>query len=150
MKKTRIYVEMCVLLTCLLILWQFITIIFHIPSYYLPSPVDFFKYFIQFMQSGNMGLHITTTLYEIFIGTFWGIILGMILGYLLAKKQTFRASAYAIASHHADFTENFHCSAIHFMVWAWTDFQNSIGHSGSVLPYHGGGKQCIEENQFRI
>ena len=119
MKKTRIYVEMCVLLTCLLILWQFITIIFHIPSYYLPSPVDFFKYFIQFMQSGNMGLHITTTL-------------------------------YAIASHHADFTENFHCSAIHFMVWAWTDFQNSIGHSGSVLPYHGGGKQCIEENQFRI
>lgn len=87
MKKTRIYVEMCVLLTCLLILWQFITIIFHIPSYYLPSPVDFFKYFIQFMQSGNMGLHITTTLYEIFIGTFWGIILGMILGYLLAKNR---------------------------------------------------------------
>ena len=87
MKKTRIYVEMCVLLTCLLILWQFITIIFHIPSYYLPSPVDFFKYFIQFMQSGNMGLHITTTLYEIFIGTFWGIIFGMILGYLLAKNR---------------------------------------------------------------
>ena len=87
MKKTRIYVEMCVLLTCLLILWQFITIIFHIPSYYLPSPVDFFKYFIQFMQSGNMGLHITTTLYEVFIGTFWGIILGMILGYLLAKNR---------------------------------------------------------------
>ena len=47
MKKTRIYVEMCVLLTCLLILWQFITIIFHIPRYYLPSPVDFFKYFID-------------------------------------------------------------------------------------------------------
>lgn len=87
MKKTRIYVEMCVLLTCLLILWQFITILFHIPSYYLPSPVEFFKYLIQFLQSGNMGLHITTTLYEVFIGTFWGIILGMILGYLLAKNR---------------------------------------------------------------
>ena len=58
MKKTRIYVEMCVLLTCLLILWQFITIIFHIPMPIIfLLLLIFFKYFIQFMQSGNMGLH---------------------------------------------------------------------------------------------
>ena len=93
MKKTRIYVEMCVLLTCLLILWQFITIIFHIPSYYLPSPVDFFKYFIQFMQSGNMGLHITNNAARNFYRHLSGYYLRYDSRVIYREKQTFRVSA---------------------------------------------------------
>ena len=61
-----------------------------------------------------MGLHITTTLYEIFIGTFWGIILGMILGYLLAKNRLLEHLLMPLLLIMQISPKNFHCSAIHF------------------------------------
>ena len=87
MKKSKIYIELCALVIALIALWQAITVIFDIPSYYLPSPVEFFTYFSQFLQTGKLASHISTTLYEVFIGTFWGIVVGMVLGYFIAKSK---------------------------------------------------------------
>jgi NitT/TauT family transport system permease protein len=42
---------------------------------------------IEFFRTGDMLYHIWVTLEEIFLGTFWGILLGLVLGYVLAKVE---------------------------------------------------------------
>ena len=57
----------------------------NVPDYILPSPTSFLDYYLSFITSSSTILDIIITLQEIIIGVFWGIILGTILGYGMAK-----------------------------------------------------------------
>lgn len=87
MKKLRLYVELCGICIFIIVCWQFITSVFHVPSYYFPTPHVFFSYFLNMMKTGQIWNHILTTLYEIVVGTGIGILVGMVIGYLIAKSK---------------------------------------------------------------
>jgi len=70
-----------------LVIWELYIIIFKVPNYLLPDPYNFFLAMIEFFKTGDMFYHIWVTLKEIFIGTFWGILIGITLGYVLAKVE---------------------------------------------------------------
>lgn len=66
--------------------WQLYVSIFQVPVQILPGPFLFLEKFIGIMTMSQMGTHIGTTLYEIFIGFAIGTALGLVFGYLLAKS----------------------------------------------------------------
>lgn len=67
-------------------LWQAYVSISHVPEHTLPNPYLFATQFIKYMTTGNMGVHIGATLYEILVGFVIGCIGGLVSGYLLAKS----------------------------------------------------------------
>jgi NitT/TauT family transport system permease protein len=70
-----------------LLVWELYIVLCKIPAYLLPSPYAFLLSMIEFFRTGDMLYHIWVTLEEIFLGTFWGILLGLVLGYVLAKVE---------------------------------------------------------------
>ncbi|QIK69529.1 ABC transporter permease [Erysipelothrix sp. HDW6C] len=85
MNKKRV-LRPLILLVVILALWQGASSVLAIPSYILPSPLELGQHMITSFQTGNLWHHIFTTLREILIGTFYGILLGIVLGYLIAKS----------------------------------------------------------------
>ncbi|WP_010272847.1 ABC transporter permease [Paenibacillus senegalensis] len=69
-----------------LAVWQGYVSLFNVPAHTLPGPGVFAQQFINYMTAGDMHTHIGTTLYEIFIGFLVGCVLGLIMGYILAKS----------------------------------------------------------------
>lgn len=87
MKKLKLYTELGGICVFLILCWQLLASVFHIPSYYISSPHAFFTYFLHLFQTGQIWNHIVTTLYEVLAGTCIGIIVGMGVGYLIAKHK---------------------------------------------------------------
>lgn len=67
-------------------LWQAYVSISHVPEHTLPSPYLFATEFMKYLTTGNIGVHIWATLYEIFVGFVIGCLGGLIFGYILAKS----------------------------------------------------------------
>lgn len=84
-RKYRNIILPVLFLPVLLILWELYISIFHIESYLLPRPLDLAKSLVILFTSGNAVSHILITLKEILIGTAAGIIIGLVLGYIMAK-----------------------------------------------------------------
>ena len=75
------------LLIAILALWQALVQILGVPSYLLPSPVELARQYAGYATSGVIGANLWATLEEVIIGTYWGIVLGVALGYLIAKVR---------------------------------------------------------------
>ena len=68
-----------------LLLWQLYIVCFQVPDYLLPTPVQLFRSLIQLFTTGGVMKHISITMKEILLGTFAGIVIGLVLGYIMAK-----------------------------------------------------------------
>lgn len=69
----------------LILIWDLAIRILDVPSYLMPRPGVLFESFIKLFQTANIWDHIKITLQEIFIGTGIGIVIGVTLGYIMAK-----------------------------------------------------------------
>jgi NitT/TauT family transport system permease protein len=85
MNKYKVWLYPSLLLIVLLIAWEMSSKLLKIPSYILPAPSKLFIYFGDYLKTGALLPNIWTTIQEILIGTLGGIILGLLLGYLMAK-----------------------------------------------------------------
>lgn len=74
-------------LIAFLLLWQAYVTVFQVPPQILPAPLAFAGKFWSHLTMGGIGVHIGTTLYEIFTGFVIGSLLGLVFGYLLAKSM---------------------------------------------------------------
>lgn len=68
-------------------IWQAYVLIFNIPVHVLPSPFSFFSQLVEYFRADYIYSHIATTLYEICVGFLIGTILGLLVGYIVAKSR---------------------------------------------------------------
>lgn len=87
MTRTRRIAYPLALLVAILVLWQVAVTAMAVPSYLMPSPLGLARYFMAYMQSGTLLANTWSTLQEVIIGTYWGILIGVVLGYLIAKVR---------------------------------------------------------------
>lgn len=85
MTKTRRVLYPLALLVVILLVWQGAVTALGVPPYLMPTPIGLAQYFMNYLQSGTLLANMATTLQEVIIGTYWGILLGIVLGYLIAK-----------------------------------------------------------------
>ena len=71
----------------IILFWEIIVIIFHIPKHILPVPRDVFKKFVELFNSSVLQDNIFVTLKEILIGYSFGTVFGLFVGYVLAKSR---------------------------------------------------------------
>ena len=69
----------------ILLVWQGLVTLLSVPSYLMPSPIGLAQYFVDYLCSGDLLFNTWTTIKEVVIGTYWGIILGIVLGYVISK-----------------------------------------------------------------
>jgi len=83
-----------------LITWQILVMIFKIPSFLLPSPIQVAQRFILAFKTGLIQRHLSYTLLEVLLGLFSGSILATLVGYWLAKSPVLEniISPYLVAS----------------------------------------------------
>ena len=74
-----------VFLPILLILWTLYVKLLNVPSYLLPAPLELFASLVDLFAGGSIYPHIIVTLEEILAGTGFGIVIGLVLGYIMAK-----------------------------------------------------------------
>lgn len=87
MMKIKRWVYPTILLIIILSLWQGSVTLLKVPDYILPAPSVLFGYFYNYLKTGDLLQNMWTTIKEILIGTVWGILVGMVLGYLMAKVR---------------------------------------------------------------
>jgi NitT/TauT family transport system permease protein len=58
------------------------------PAFIIPPPVAVLEKLAEVLRDGRLWLHTSTTLVEIFGGLTVGVLLGLVLGYLIAKNRT--------------------------------------------------------------
>jgi NitT/TauT family transport system permease protein len=68
-----------------LLLWQLLVSVRLYPEFLIPSPLSVAQKFAQVWQDGTWQLHTLTTLQEMLIGLLWGVSIGVMLGYVIAK-----------------------------------------------------------------
>lgn len=71
----------------LLLLWQLIVLLFHLPDYILPSPMEVFT--TLFQQANLIAAQAVTTLIETLFGLLLGILLGCLAGLVSAFSPLF-------------------------------------------------------------
>lgn len=69
----------------LFVLWQVVTMLRVYPAFIIPPPSAVFEKFIEVLQDGRLWLHTSTTLSQMLIGLGFGVVLGVALGYGMAK-----------------------------------------------------------------
>ncbi|MDV7824465.1 ABC transporter permease [Enterococcus gallinarum] len=83
--KSKNIIYPSLLFTLIIIIWELSVRISNVPNYILPSPTKLTSFFLTYISTGELLINAWVTLQEIFIGTFFGIILGVFLGYLIVK-----------------------------------------------------------------
>ena len=89
MSKAKYRFSILSLIVLFILIWHFGVVLFHVPNYIIPAPLTLIDYMVNFFRTGDLTPHILVTLKEVFVGTFFGILLGMVLGYLIAKVEVF-------------------------------------------------------------
>lgn len=84
-QKYRKVILPAIFFPLLLVVWEGYIRIFHVPNYLLPGPIELMQSMIRLFTDGDVMKHISITLEEIFVGTGIGIIIGLVLGYIMAK-----------------------------------------------------------------
>lgn len=74
-----------VFLPILLIVWTLYVRLLNVPSYLLPTPFECLKSLVDLFAGGSIYPHIIVTMEEILVGTGLGIVIGLVLGYIMAK-----------------------------------------------------------------
>lgn len=83
-----------------LVIWYLVAAYSGIQPYLLPGPVRVWSRFLSALLEGRLLYHIAVTLGEVMAGLAIGVLAATILGYLLAKSQTFERliGPYIVAS----------------------------------------------------
>lgn len=83
-----------------LIIWQLAVLLFDLPSFILPSPIQVLRRFSTAIQNGLIQRHLFITLLEVILGLVLGAGFASIIGYILAKSPSAEKliSPYLIAS----------------------------------------------------
>lgn len=87
MNNTKMFLYPFGLFVVILLVWQGLVTLLSVPSYLMPSPLGLVQYFVDYLCSGDLLLNTWTTVEEVIIGTYWGIILGIVLGYVISKVR---------------------------------------------------------------
>lgn len=66
--------------------WQVVVLIFKLPAFILPSPLQVSARFVRTIVDGSLLRHSITTLSEILLGLFSGVLFAVILGYFLSRS----------------------------------------------------------------
>ena len=69
----------------LLFLWHWVTAVEIYPAFIIPSPVSVYETFVEAVHSGMLFEHMQTTLEEMLFGLLFGVSIGLVLGYAIAK-----------------------------------------------------------------
>lgn len=85
MSRTQSSLVSALSVVCFLLLWQFGTKFFGVPTYLLPGPWDVAKSAWVLYSTGLIFPHIGTTLTEMFFGYFLGCAVAFVLGALVAE-----------------------------------------------------------------
>ena len=86
-KKINSKILSVLFLFLIIIIWKVVVTIFNVPTHILPPPEDILFKFIQLVQTSVLQTNFLATLEEIAIGFSVGAILGMVIGYILAKVE---------------------------------------------------------------
>lgn len=83
-----------------LIFWQLAVLIFDLPSFILPTPIQVIRRFITAIEDGLIQRHLFITLLEVLLGLSLGAGFATLIGYILAKSPSAEklVSPYLIAS----------------------------------------------------
>lgn len=71
----------------ILIFWQLLTKMEVYPAFLLPPPADVWDTFVDVLADGSLWEHTQVTLMEMLIGLAFGVNIGIIMGYLIAKNR---------------------------------------------------------------
>ena len=84
-------------------LWEFFIYLFDIPTFLVPAPEEVFAEYLRLLTSGTLMKHTIVTLKETLLGFAAGSILGIGIGYLLAKSRKVERifSPYVVAAQTA-------------------------------------------------
>lgn len=84
----------------ILALWAGVVAVFEYPAFILPGPLAVFERFGAALADGTFGPHLATTLVEVLAGLAVGGMLGLVVGYALARSRVFGAvlSPYLVAA----------------------------------------------------
>lgn len=69
----------------ILLVWELLVLMLHVPDYLLPRPSRLVGYMVELFRFGGIMKHILVTLEEILLGTIIGIGIGLVVGYIMAK-----------------------------------------------------------------
>lgn len=80
--------------------WSLLANYGSMPSFLLPSPVEFWRQLVESLTDGSLLYHTGVTLQEVLLGLAFGAGTAILLGYLLAKSRTAEKllSPYIVAS----------------------------------------------------
>jgi len=83
-----------------IVLWETMTRLGGLPAFILPSPLDVARRFLLALSDGSLLRHTAVTLLEVLLGLLAGASSAIIVGYTIAKSQTFErlASPFLVAS----------------------------------------------------
>lgn len=95
--------QIYLLITSILIglgVWQLLVVMFKLPAFILPSPIQVWQRFLLSLQGGTLVHHTLVTLWEVLLGLFVGGAAAMLVGYGLARSATLEklVSPYLVAS----------------------------------------------------
>ncbi len=71
----------------LLVLWQLVVMMGWLPPFILPAPISVARKALEVIADGTLQGHLATTLYEMVMGLLFGVSIGTVLGYLIAKSS---------------------------------------------------------------
>ena len=71
----------------IVVIWHFYIILFNVPAYIVPSPVDVAKSIWDLLIYEKVTYHFFITLSEVIVGFILGSILGILMGYIIAKVK---------------------------------------------------------------
>ncbi|NLT45407.1 MAG: ABC transporter permease, partial [Thermotogaceae bacterium] len=74
-------------LVAVLVVWKAVVTIFNTPTHILPPPEDILFKFIELVKNSVLQKNFMATLEEIAIGFTSGAVIGIVLGYVLAKVE---------------------------------------------------------------
>jgi NitT/TauT family transport system permease protein len=69
-----------------LLAWQGAVLVFRLPAFILPTPLQVAERFLRALSDGSLLRHTAATLIEVFSGLFAGILFAAILGYFLSRS----------------------------------------------------------------
>lgn len=72
-------------MTVVLLLWHWVTALELYPAFIIPPPSAVFETFRESMASGMLVEHMQTTLEEMIYGLLFGVSIGLLMGYAIAK-----------------------------------------------------------------
>jgi NitT/TauT family transport system permease protein len=75
-------------LLLLLAAWQALTMAELYPAFIIPTPISVFNKLFEVIRDGRLWLHTSTTLGQMLFGLGIGLLVGLVLGYLIAKNRT--------------------------------------------------------------